>query len=372
MTDTLPPLGHVRGALSENDVRTLVAYASAAPSGGNCQPWRFSYSPGVLKIVLDAARGENFLDYRAHASHLAIGAAAENALLAAGAMNIPAAIQLAPEPGAATFVCELVLGGSSGQPPVFDPLVAEIGMRVTNRRLGTLAALPGRDRAELQSAAGARGATLTLLEGDQALKAVAEILGRVEMVRMLSPVMHGEMMREVRWTREEVLATRDGLDVATLELSASDMAALRLIASWPLMRTVGALGGGRGLARPVRKALERTAAVGLVRMPRADPNAFFEGGRALERVWLSASRLGWALQPMTTITYLFDRLADGGEGLSAAQRKELEALRVEYDALFDVHPGEGQMLLFRLHRAGSPTARALRRRVDDVLKFERP
>ena len=67
---------------------------------------------------------------------------------------------------------------------------------------------------------------------------------------MLSPTMHGEMMREIRWNRDEVLATRDGLDLATLELSASDMAALRLIASWPLMKTVGALGAGRGCRSP--------------------------------------------------------------------------------------------------------------------------
>jgi hypothetical protein len=370
--NALPRLTHVSGALRDEDIRTLVAYASAAPSGGNCQPWHFSFAAGVLRMRLDAARAENFLDYRNHASYLALGAAAENALLAAGAMGVAAAIRVPADLGRSDIACELVLGDPSVPTPPFDPLVAEVGVRVTNRCLGTRAPMPDRDRAELQAAARSRGGTLTLLESDESLDAVAGILGRVEMIRMLSPIMHGQMMREIRWTRDDAIATRDGLEIATLELSASDLAALRLIASWALMKTVGALGGGRGLARPVRKALERSTAVGLLRMPHADSGSFFQGGRALERVWLTASRLGWALQPMTTITYLFDRYADGGDGLTPAQLKDLEALRVPYDTLFDVHTGEGQMLLFRLHKAGPPTARALRRRVGDILDFEHP
>lgn len=368
--ERLPELRRVRGTPCEDDVRAIVAYAATAPSGGNCQPWRFSYAPGVLRILLDAARGESFLDYRSHASHLALGAATENASLAAYAMGIACTVHVRPDPTRADLVCELRLPSANESPSPYDPLVAEIPARHTNRSLTMRVALPQEDGANLSAAAQARGASLTLLDSDESLHALAAILGRIEMIRMLSPVMHGEMMREVRWTREQVLATRDGLDLATLELSAGDLAALRMISSWPIMRAVGAIGGGRGLARPVRKALERSSAVGLLRMPRADTFSFFEGGRALERVWLTASSLGWSLQPMTTITYLFDRLSGGGEGLTAAQRTELEALRLQYDAIFGVGSGEGQMLLFRLHKAGAPAARALRRPVDDILQFE--
>ena len=120
---SLPPLVPVRSGLSDNDVRALVAYAAAAPSGGNCQPWRFSYTGGVLRISIDRKRAENFLDYRNHASYLALGAATENASLAAAAMGMPFALRMTPDANPADVVCELDLVGSNRQPPVYDPLV---------------------------------------------------------------------------------------------------------------------------------------------------------------------------------------------------------------------------------------------------------
>lgn len=365
----LPALTRVGSAITENDVRVLVAHAATAPSGGNCQPWKFLYKPGRLRCVLEPARTQTFLDYRHHASYLAFGCVAENSELAAAAMGLRAAVRFAPEPADAQVVCDVHLERSPSS--TMDPLVDHVGKRVTNRRLGTRVPLPANVREALESAAGSRGARLTLLDAPETLDRVSAILERVEILRMLSPIMHREMMSEVRWTPEEARTTRDGLDVTTLELTPTDMAALRLISSWPLMRTVGALGGGRGLARPARKAIAASTAVGLLTMPAADARSFFEGGRALQRVWLTTSLLGWCLQPMTTITYLYDRLADGGHGLARPQVDALESLRDPYARLFDLSAGSGQMMLFRLHKADSPTAQSLRRSVDDVLQFEK-
>jgi molybdopterin/thiamine biosynthesis adenylyltransferase len=367
----LPAITQVGTAIGERDVRALVAYAASAPSGGNCQPWKFSYAPGRLRCVLDPRRTETFLDYCHHASYLAFGCVAENAELVASAMGLRASVRFAPEPTNAEVVCDILLDRSTASPPTTDSLVHHVGQRVTNRKLGTRVPLTAEVREALVSAAGSRGGRLTLLDTPDTLDRISAILERVEMLRMLSSVMHRDMMSEVRWTPEEALATRDGLDVATLELTPTDMAGLRLISSWPLMRAIGALGGGRGLARPVRKAITASAGVGLVTMPAADPRSFFEGGRALQRVWLTANSLGWALQPMTAITYLYDRLAGGGEGLERSQRAELENLWEPYSRLFELPAGHGQMMLFRLHKAGPPTAKSLRRNLGDIVQFEK-
>ena len=58
------------------------------------------------------------------------------------------------------------------------------------------------------------------------------------------------------------------------------------------------------------------------------------------------------------------------EVLGDEERQALAALRPEYDALFGVEPGMNQILLCRLVMAGPPTARALRRPVEDVAVFE--
>jgi hypothetical protein len=92
----------------------------------------------------------------------------------------------------------------------------------------------------------------------------------------------------------------------------------------------------------------------------------------MERVWLRATALGLAFQPMAPLTFLFARLErGGGEGLSAAELATLRELRARFSAAFPDAAGRGEPMLFRLARVPAPTARALRRRVEDVLTLER-
>ena len=114
------------------------------------------------------------------------------------------------------------------------------------------------------------------------------------------------------------------------------------------------------------------SAAGLLTFPGRSRQSYFEAGRALQRVWLEATASGWSLQPMTAITYLFERLQDGGEGLPAPDHAELEALWTAHQETFDTHPGEAQAMLFRLHKAGPPSERSLRRPVEAVLSFVDP
>jgi len=182
--------------------------------------------------------------------------------------------------------------------------------------------------------------------------------------------MHREMMEEVRWTADEVRRTRDGLDVTTLELSGADLTGLRVMSSWAAMDLVGRLGGGRALEKPARKAIAGASAVGLVSIAGRTREAYFAGGRAMQRVWLKATALGLAFQPMAPLTYLFARLELGdGEGLTAGEVAALRELRGRFGAAFPDAAGRGEPMLFRLARAGPPTARALRRAVAEVLAF---
>jgi hypothetical protein len=184
--------------------------------------------------------------------------------------------------------------------------------------------------------------------------------------------MHREMMGEVRWTARAVDETRDGLDLRTLEFTPTDVAGMRLVSVYPLMELVGKLGAGQGLERPTRKAVAAAAAVGLVSVSNTGRTSYFAGGRALERVWLRATALGLAFQPMTPLLYLFPRLLEGGGAeLDQREQAELGELHREFEALFGPRGSRVDVMLFRLARVGPPTARSLRRRVDDVLTIER-
>ncbi len=367
----------VSGALLEQ----LIELGTRAPSGGNAQPWRFTYHPGgTLRVWHDETRSGSFLDFEDRASHLAFGALAETLRLGAGKLHLGLALRPYPNPAAERLVCEGQVGGEAEALTLEDQGLADrIEERATSRRVSRREAIPPDDLAALGDIARRAGAELRILTDPAALEELGEVLGWGDRFRLLSPMTHREMMGEVRWSAEEAAATRDGLDLATLNLTPSDEAALRVVANPAVMTALRDVRGGHGLLRSARQAVAGAGAVGLLRMP-FDPEssaraAYFHGGVALARVWLCATSRAVALQPMTALPYLFARLEHGGPGFDVAERTELEALRGRYRAVFGAFAGgfEGtyDALLFRMSRADGVAPRSLRRTVAQVLKVER-
>ncbi len=357
------------GAPGPEQVRYLVEHALLAPSGGNNQPWRFIWRTDHLDCLADWERAESFLDLDHSATWLAFGAVAENLALAAATLGRRAEIALQPEPGQADLLCRVRFAAGATDHP-WPQLVDQVAARVTNRKLGQRVALAPDAAAAMRRAAESAGATLHLIEDSDALAAMGALLGEGDRLRFLSRPMHREMMAEMRWSREEAERTRDGLDIATLELSPADVAAMRVVSSWKAMKLVAGVGGGRALLKISRRAVAAAAAVGLVTTAGRDPASYFRGGRAMQRVWLAATAHGLAFQPMTAISYVFPRLERAEPGLERRQLEKLAELRRRYLELLPVGGGQFEAMLFRVARADPPSARALRRRLADVLQID--
>jgi hypothetical protein len=152
--------------------------------------------------------------------------------------------------------------------------------RVTNRRIGTRAGLAAASTQQLVEAAAARDAGLRLVTDADALATCADVVAASDRIRYLCGPLHAELIREIRWSAEDVVRTRDGIDIETLELTPADRAGLLLTASWPVMRLVGEWGGGRSLEKPSRKAIAAASAVGLLTIRGKRPADFFAAGRA--------------------------------------------------------------------------------------------
>ncbi|HET9931040.1 MAG TPA: Rv1355c family protein, partial [Polyangiaceae bacterium] len=132
----LPQLRSFAGELTETQVRDLVKYAISAPSGGNCQPWRFVYRRERFDCYFDRERSKTYLDFDNTASYLAIGAAVENLCLAARQLGLDTELDTFPSPEHPDLVCSVRLTRASTNRPAHDDLAAHIGARVTNRKLG--------------------------------------------------------------------------------------------------------------------------------------------------------------------------------------------------------------------------------------------
>jgi hypothetical protein len=355
--------------VSEEEVRALVAHAVLAPSAHNGQPWRFVWRRGRLVVLHDVERSAGFLDWGHGAAYASIGMAVENLELAAAGMGLASELELFPEPADPRVVCALRFAPGPAESAEGRRLREQIPRRGTNRRRAPRTPLAPDDRDALSTAVARHGARLQLVEDEAQLREAADVVGEGDRFAYLRQDLHAELMEGIRFTPEDAARTRDGIDVATLELSPADAAGLRLVSRWGAMRLVGAVGGGKVLEKLSKKAVLSASAMGLVTIAGTTPTAYFQGGRAIERAWLECTARDLVLHPMAMLPYLFARLERGqAEGYSEKERKTLAALRERWRNLFDVPPDHAEPLLFRLAaKVPPPTARALRRPVADVL-----
>ena len=365
------------GGLSAEESVRLVSAAIQAPSGGNAQPWRFAHHPTAgLLLFLDPTRPSSALDCGGAGAYVSLGACIENVVLTGHASGRPITAELFPDPGLDSLLPLVArfehdeAATTVAEPETWSHLAGQIGRRHTQRTLGPRLPLKDENRRALSRAVSSiPGAALNLVEEPAHLDQLAQLAGRADRIRMLDPCQHASMMEEMRWTVSQAEETRDGLDVRTLELNDSDRAGLELCRSPEAMGLLARLDLGVGLTEFSRKRMAASSAVGLITMPEARPEAYVNGGRALQRMWLTASDVGVAVQPMAALPFLFAKALQGGDGLAEDHVDELLEMRRQYDRVLSLPPNRCDIMLVRFFYAEPAATRAMRRPVEDVLEL---
>jgi molybdopterin/thiamine biosynthesis adenylyltransferase/nitroreductase len=370
----LPPAivapSKVRNARSGSIPEMLVAYATLAPSGGNAQPWSFS-SRGhhELLVARDPKAGGGYRDFGYLGSYLAIGAAIENAVIAACDHGIPIEVEVVPEVVGDDAVALLRWSDSAGvQQRCHGERLALIERRATNRRLGDGTPLDPIHAGALRGAVANSAVHLQLVGDVDARMQVGRILGTFDRIALSVSTLHAEMAAEMRWTDEEAERTLDGLDIATLELDAKDALVLQLLTRPDVAAILRAPGRGLALERSALRALTSSSAAGLIRVNGQTRDAFLEAGRAMQRVWLEATRLGLALQPWTAITFVGKLIGTPQADIfTPGEAEEVAKLGEGLDDVFRERSSWSTAMLFRVSHAEAPSARSRRRAIEDVL-----
>ncbi len=353
----LPALASVR-AVDASVIRRLVACAILAPSAHNAQPWRFLWDGRHLDVALDSARLLPALDVEDGGSICGLGAAVENVVLAAPALGLSASVS----PGKGDVVARIRFSVQPGLSP--DPLLAQLPRRCTSRESAVPERIGDGVLAALDHEACGAGGGITLLTERSEIALAGELLAATSRIAFTDRAMHDEIFGGFRWTPEEVLARRDGLDVSTL-VPGLERAGLRLVAHWPAMAALSAVGGGAGLEQPTRKSFRQASAVAVVWAPGRGRSAWLTAGRVLQRVWLRATALGLWFYPYSGLSYLVARHERAGPTSPVVAR--IAPLVADYRRLFPVDAPRVEATLLRITLGGAPTTRSLRRPVDDVL-----
>ncbi|MGB4398582.1 MAG: hypothetical protein WBJ10_04365, partial [Daejeonella sp.] len=207
---------------------------------------------------------------------------------------------------------------------------------------------------------------------DSDLRGLAMIIGACDKIRLLNQEGHYDFVhREMRWTNEEAERTRDGIDIQTLGLGNSLMAAMGVIKDEKVIKAVKEIGGGNALGMLAMRTVSTASALCLISIPGYNLKNFFEGGRAMERFWLEATNLKLAIHPLISPLYLFSRILHGnGEGLDEKEVEQLHFLREQFNKITQSTNDNSEIFLAKIAVAEEPGLKAHRLPISDILVME--
>jgi hypothetical protein len=257
--------------------RTLVRYATLAPSSHNTQCWRFALAPKHISILPDLARRCPVVDPDDHHVHVSLGCAAENLVHGARAHGLMAEPAFDPARGA----IDIALAPTRA---LSTPLFKALTERQSTRGEYDGQQLSRDELSMLLRAGTSEDAEMTLLTEPRAMERVLEYLVQGNTAQMHDPAFVAELKSWIRFSGADAVRLGDGLYAASSGNPA--LPAWLGSAMFGLFFTPKA--ENDKLARQVRSS----AGIAVFTARRADKAGWVEVGRCYERFALQAAALG--------------------------------------------------------------------------------
>lgn len=353
--------------LSEPTAHAIIEHAIQAPSGGNCQPWQWAIKDNIIYLFHDNTRSASLLDYNHYASYVALGAAIENASLYCKNNGLAPHILMETQ---YPLVATLSVTPTSTVPSNTDnTLFKALKTRQTNRLLNHNSPLEKETLSKIEDWTDVADGELNIIAQNNEVSELADIIAEGERLRLLDPTSHKDLMNELRWTDKESNETRTGIDIETFNLTSSDYAGFQVVSDPSVTKLLQQWNRGNALKKHTLKGIKAAAAIACFSVKgRPNPSTYFNGGRALQRLWIKLNAEGIAIQPVSPLLYLFQRLNnDSDTELSPFLKQELIKLYTRYQRIIEDNPDTTPILLFRLFKTDQQAKPSVRLKSEDVI-----
>ena len=304
----------------------ILDLARWAPSGDNTQPWRFAIeAEDRIAVFGHDTRAHCVYDLDGRPSQVALGALLETMALAATRFGLEASASRR--------------AGSPEERPVFDvlfkprtgpeePLVDQIPERRVHRRPLRLRPLTAGERRALEQAV-EPAFQLTWFEGWTGRARMAWLNFANAKIRLTVPEAYAVHRDVIEWG---ATTSEERIPSAALGASAPSLALMRwAMASWERIAFLNRYLGGTIAPRLELDLLPGLACaahcVFVAPRPPGTLDDYVAAGRAVQRFWLTATRLGLQFQPQYT-PLVFARYAREGRRFSASPQAPAQAAAI--------------------------------------------
>ena len=290
-------------------IEKVLDIARWAPSGDNAQPWRFQIlGDRELLIKLQSETASNPYEYRdGEPSLLALGMLIETMRLAATTFGYEFGFEVLHGEGSAPASVHVRM--PPGNEIVPDPLAAFVTMRSVNRWPMRTRPLSRAEKRELESAL-LPNWTVQWFESLRERLAIARTSASVTDIRLRAPELFAVHQRVIDWNNQH---SPDGLPAGAIGLDRATLRVMRwAMAGWNRMALLNRLAGTYSAMAQLDlwPGLRCAAFFGISSVPNREPytiEAKLDAGAAIQRFWLTCTKLGLALQPSAAMLMVADQ-----------------------------------------------------------------
>lgn len=339
---------------SREILQQLIEAGLRAPSGGNNQPWKWVSFDGALFLFHDKSRSESWVDVGDFGAFLALGTAVEAVSLEAKSLGLISEVAWQPASSPSRLFAVLTFQQlEEPLPPFEQELVANRGLRHTDRRNPKRGVIPADLKEEIAESLGSHVA-MHWATDEADLDKIADIIAASDRLRLLSRQGHHEFYREIRLTPEEAESKRDGIDVLSANLSPSDLAALQVARSTDVIDFLSQQKLGHGLGKLSRKSVSSASGFVLLTIPAYTNALLGEAGRAINRAWIRVNLRRFAFHPMLSPVIIANKALSGANEAEHSDElmREFEATRMSLYQIFRLNNAERPVFLARINNAG--------------------
>ena len=352
----------------ETVIARILDLARWAPSGDNTQPWRFEIIDEMHFLIhAHDTRDWCVYDLDGRASQIAVGALLETIAIAASGERLEAAFNIMDGHPETNPVIRVSLSDSADSQP--DRLLPFIKARVTQRRPLSTAPLSARQKNILQQSI-SEGYEIVWIEGWSQKWRMAKLLFKNAKIRLTIPEAYEVHKQIIQWdaqfSEDRIPDQAVGVDPVTMKLMRWAMK------SWERVQMMNRYFAGTLMPRIQLDLVPALACAAhfiiIADKPLKNIEHYLEGGRALQRFWLTAASLGLQFQPEMT-PLIFSRYHADSERFTenAKAIRSAADLASQFETFLGQKDIRNTVFMGRLGYGSLPASRSIRLTVGKLM-----
>lgn len=347
-------------------IEKIIVDGVQAPSGENCQPWKFKVHGETLSIFNLPEADLSLYNSKQKGSYMAHGALMENIVVSAKEYGYEVDIIVFPHNGNHEHVADILFKKHKETPK--DPLYEVVYSRCTNRKDFTGETLTVVEKKALHDAADSLGYnSFSIVDDKHHMERLGVALATNERVLFENKKLHDFFYDHILWNKKDE-DKAGGFYIDTLEFLPHQLRGVKLFKNWIVLTLLNRiLKVSKMISKENGEKYAASGSYGALRMKGTTNKDYVNLGRTLQRVWLTATASGIAMHPCNGTIYLRGHIEDNGTGDFSGEHVDL--IQKSYIDIVKIFQAEDSHIgfIFRMGKASEPTAVA--KRVKPIVEY---